>query len=315
MPESVRKILIVGIGEAGATHLEVLGHLDGIEVIAAVDPVPSRARLLPRDVPLFPSVSDASNCQPDIVVIATPTPTHAQVCYEVLKYFPDADLLVEKPVADNIIDARNILSSQHEGAIEVAFHMVFAPEVQWAIDLVDLRKSEFGRPISAQSWSGDPNQSRLPEMEATLGNSWIDSGINSLSVIDRFARVVRRTSLRQIGDSSWSVFAGTFDCESSDTHLFQAEILTSWNVTGRSRSTRIQYSSGAEVVMDHNAVAGYLIEDGRATDVFGSDGRTPRRRSHYIALYRHWLVDKGEIASREVTLRLHRLLLDSDGLS
>ena len=61
--------------------------------------------------------------------------------------------------------------------------------------------------------------------------------------------------------------------------------------------------------MDHNAVAGYIRQDGRATATFGSDGTIPRREAHYMALYKSWLANRDQIFSTETSMRLHELLL------
>jgi predicted dehydrogenase len=306
-------ILLVGVGEAGKTHLEVLEQIPSLSVVATVDTNASRSvTFRNRNLPVYKSTLEASRRHdPDVVVIATPTHTHAQLCDEVIKNFPALTILVEKPAADDIIDAQRLLDGRGGTVpVNVALHMAFAPEVCWGANLVRARISDLGVPISIQSWSGDPHQSDLVSAESRFGTSWIDSGINSLSVIERFARTIGRRSLRRLGQPSHSTFEGIFTCE-SETGQVEATVLTSWNVTDSTRSTRVRYSSGAEVVMDHHAVAGYLIEDSRVTEVFGSDGSIPRRASHYKALYQWWLVDNNPIFLPETTLRLHNLLLES----
>src|SRR5689334_9740852 len=76
-----------------------------------------------------------------------------------------------------------------------------------------------------------------------------------------------------------------------------------------SRWTRIRYSSGAELFMDHNAVAGYIRQNGEACAIFGSDGTMPRREAHYRALYKSWLTKQDQIFSTDTSARLHALLL------
>lgn len=148
----------------------------------------------------------------------------------------------------------------------------------------------------------------MASAQARLGNSWIDSGINALSVIERFVKPVERTSLRQIGDLAHSVFEGTFICEANGERL-PANVLTSWYSTAPSRWTRIRYVSGAELVMDHNAVAGYIRQDGETSAMFGSDGSVPRREAHYRAMYKSWMTQQNQVFSTETSVRLHRLLL------
>ncbi len=313
MPGPAHRIILIGLGAAGTTHLTVLEDIPSVAVVATVDKYRSQPVVFRGEkLPLYERVLEARELQDiDIAVVATPTPTHAAVCREVAEHFPDATILVEKPAAENLADAQELLA---DGAgkplVHVALHMAFAPEVSWAASLVTARMPDLGAPVAIESWSADPYQSDLASAQSTLCTSWIDTGINALSVIDRFARVVSRTSLRRIGKPSWSMFEGIFGCEVAGGYC-EASILTSWNVTDSTRSTRIRYSSGAEIVMDHNAVAGYLMEDGRTAETFGSDGSTPRRTSHYEALYRWWLTDGHPIHEPEAALRLHTLLLSS----
>lgn len=90
---------------------------------------------------------------------------------------------------------------------------------------------------------------------------------------------------------------------------FEALIVTSWHVTAPTRTTRIIFASGAELVMDHHAVAGYLFDGGTVDTLFGSDGRIPRREAHYQALYQSYLVDDRPTMSSEASIHLHDLLL------
>jgi len=306
---STQNIILIGVGAAGTSHLEALESVPSVNVIAAVDIEPPPSVVFrKKEVPVYHSIPEVKRLRPDIVIVATPTPTHAVVCDEVTKYFPAVTIIVEKPAADNLHDAQRLLDGRKRPQpVIVAFHMAFAPEVRWALNAVTARKSALGHPISVQSWSGDPYIFD-DTAESTFGNSWIDSGINALSVIDLFVNVVNRRSLRQLGRSSWSIFEGAFGCKSGSYQL-EASVLTSWYVTDSTRSTRIRYSSGAEVVMDHNAVAGYIVEGGRTTDVFGSNGTVPRRTSHYKQLYQSWLVNNHPVSSPGTALRLHTLLL------
>ena len=226
LPE--RKILLIGLGEAGGTHLEVLEKIPSLSVVAAVDVDASRsASFRNKTVPLYRSSFDVSSKHdPDVVVIATPTPSHAQLCDEIANTFPDATILVEKPAADNLLDAQRLLDGSNRNPVNVALHMAFAPEVRWAANVVHARPFDLGMPLAIQSWAADPYQSNMPAAEAALGTSWIDSGINALSVIELFVKVVERESLRHLGRMSWSTFEGVFRCESGQGEL-EAVILTS----------------------------------------------------------------------------------------
>lgn len=312
MTEPRHRILIVGLGEIAATHLKVLEQVPGADVVAGADIKP-RPGLTFRghQLPVYTTPREAARHQPDIVVIATPTPTHASVCAEVAGLFPAARILVEKPAAGNLADAHRVLRDigSHQ-PVDVAYHMAFAPEVTWGIRATQAAASVLGPAVSAEASFADPYEEHYEPAAARLGNSWIDSGINALSVLRRFTDPAERISLRRIGEPSASVFEAHISCRSNGRDL-DALILTSWHVTDPAKTTRIRYSSGAELVMDHTAVAGYLIVDGRIADVFGADASVPRPERHYRALYQTWLTGNQPIATQQDHLLLHDLLLQS----
>lgn len=304
-------IVLIGAGAAGGSHLRAIERIPSLHAVAAIDVNPAVvAPFRGARIPVYSSASQASSIhRPNIVIVATPTPTHAEVYREASKSFTASNFLIEKPAADTLEDARHLIEGMGKGPqVSIALHMGFAPEVSWGKKITDSRAAQLGHAVWIESWAGDPHQQDMDVATATLGDSWIDSGINSLSVIDRFATVISRTSLRKLGEEGWSAFEGTFTCDSGGRQA-TAAIRTSWRVTDATRSTRIRYSSGAELVMDHHAVAGYLTQNGRITEIFGSDGTVPRRDSHYAALYQWWLVDGNPVASPGTAMRLHDLLL------
>lgn len=142
------------------------------------------------DRPVYPSVRAASEeHQPAIVVIATPTPSHASACDEAARYFPGARLLVEKPAAATLAGARHVLSGlgRHQ-PVDVAYHMSFSPEVTWGQEIVRANQPRIGDLISAGLFFTDPYYDDFGHAQAALGNSWLDSGINALSVLSRHHR-------------------------------------------------------------------------------------------------------------------------------
>jgi len=305
------QILIAGLGEVAQTHLRVLEQTPGADVVAGLD-IAAKPEMTFRGhtAPLYRTPEDAAaHHDPDVVVIATPTPTHATVCGQITACFPAARILVEKPAASDLRGARHVLMDiGSRQPVDVAYHTAFAPEVSWGDETVRASADDLGSPVAVEAYFTDPYQDDFHATSQRLGNSWLDSGINALSVLTRFVQPVKRSSLRRIGEPSRSVFEAHLICQAAGSEL-DALILTSWHVNDRAKTTRIRYSSGAELVMDHTAVAGYLTRNGRVAAIFGSDRTIPRRERHYLALYRWWLSEGNPIMPAETSIRLHELLL------
>ena len=147
----------------------------------------------------------------------------------------------------------------------------------------------------------DPYYDDFERAAATLGNSWLDSGINALSVLARFATIDERESLRSIGTERQSIFEARLACHDGSApnvgRPAQALLVTSWHAADGAKTTRLRYASGLELLMDHTAVAAYLLRDGRVESAFGADRSIPRRERHYRALY-DWCLTEGRPRSR-----------------
>ena len=92
---------VVGLGTIARTHLEVLGSLEGVRVVFGVDSGEPSASL-PEGAPLFGSLGQAigASAVPELLVIATPTPTHVDLASQALAE-TSARVLVEKPLSDD----------------------------------------------------------------------------------------------------------------------------------------------------------------------------------------------------------------------
>jgi predicted dehydrogenase len=311
-PKVKSTFLIVGLGEIGHVHLAALGQIPGVEVVAGVDTASLSPEFRGRSLPVHKTVREAAgHHDPDVVVIATPTSNHAEICGQVADSFAHARMLVEKPAADNLTDARYVLAEiGATRAVDVAYNMSFSPEVTWAAEMAMDSRAGLGMPLAVESWFTDPYSGQIEVARSRFGDSWIDSGINALSVISRFAEPAERTSLRQIGPDGESSFEARLSCRGNlNGPSVAALILTSWHVADPAKNTRIEYSCGAELVMDHTAVGGYLIRDCAVVATFSRDRSILRRDRRYRALYHQWVVENKPLMPASRSLRLHELLL------
>lgn len=305
-------ILIVGLGTVAESHVRALEHLPDAQLTAGVDP--DRTKQLHfrgASLPVYPSVREASRAHtPAAVVIATPTPCHAAVCADVTTHLPYARLLVEKPAAAVLADARGMLSGTGtHRPVDIAYHMAFSPEVTWGTEAVRDRQPEIGDLESAELFFADPYYDDYDRAAATLCSSWLDSGINALSVLSRFTTVTGRRSLRSLGTERQSTFEARLTCQQGGTAA-EALIVTNWHVTDAAKTTRLSYTSGAELLMDHTAVAAYLYANGTVEAWFGADRSIPRRERHYRALYQWWLIEGNPTLPADTSRNLHELLLN-----
>lgn len=94
---------LIGVGAMGANHLRVLDSLDGVELVAVVDPDPAAGVRL-REGQAADSLEQALERGLDYAVLAVPTKLHAQLAFQLADAGVHA--LIEKPVAPDARTAR-----------------------------------------------------------------------------------------------------------------------------------------------------------------------------------------------------------------
>jgi len=129
------KICIVGEGAFANKHLDGLANIKDAEVVSIVGGVAeaTQAVAAKRGIPHWTLDLDEGINQPGVeaVIIASPTPIHAQQAIHCLKAGKHVE--IEVPIADSLIDARNIVATQQEtGLIAMGGHTRrFNPSHQW----------------------------------------------------------------------------------------------------------------------------------------------------------------------------------------
>lgn len=128
-------ICVVGEGAFGNKHLEALNAIKGIEVTWLVggqaevtQAVAKHHKIEQWSCELQEALEDNNL---DGVILATPTPLHATQAKQVMR--AGKHLLVEIPMADNLVDAKELVKVQKEtGVIAMAGHVRrFNPSHQW----------------------------------------------------------------------------------------------------------------------------------------------------------------------------------------
>ncbi|MFI5645892.1 Gfo/Idh/MocA family protein [Kitasatospora sp. NPDC051705] len=281
------RVGLVGVGIIAATHLAVLAERDDVELEFTVDPRPSGAVDFRGAVPPhYGSLAAALDLhQPDLVVLATPTETHAELATAALLR-STAGVLVEKPLVHDLATLAGLRALDGEvdvrGRLFTAHHFAFSPEVEWAAELL-AGHPDWGPVTTVTSAFYDPYVLRGPEAFASYVSSWMDSGVNQLSMLTRFVELTELTSARETdgGASAWCS-VGFRSRGGTGT----ARLRSSW-LTGSSskESSLVLGRSGVEVWIDHTAMTGFAARGGELLADFGNDGRTPRKVAHYRPLY------------------------------
>ncbi|MFE6055587.1 Gfo/Idh/MocA family protein [Kitasatospora sp. NPDC056446] len=281
------RVGLVGVGIIAETHLAVLAERPEVELEFTVDPrVAGPVGFRGEAPPHYRDLARALDAhRPDLVVLATPTETHAELTSLVLLR-SSARVLVEKP----LVHDRASLAALREldGAVDVrgrvltAHHFAFSPEVDWAADLL-AGHPEWGPVTTVTSAFYDPYVSRGAEAFASYVSSWTDSGVNQLSMLTRFVDLAGPASVRQTdgGASAWC----TVDFRSRG-ETGTARLRSSWLTGASSKESSLVFGrSGVEVWIDHTAMTGFAAREGELLAVFGNDGLTPRKVAHYRPLY------------------------------
>lgn len=121
------KVAILGLGDAGmAMHLPALQGIAGVVVAGACDPDPvRRAAASSRwKIPVFATSGELiAAAKPDLVVVATPPDTHPALCIEAFN--AGADVLCEKPFAETVDEADDVLSAAASAGRRIALNHEF----------------------------------------------------------------------------------------------------------------------------------------------------------------------------------------------
>lgn len=121
------KIAIIGLGVMGKNHYKTLQQLKQVEIVGLCDPF-SDSEFKHK---LYRNLDEMlDETQLDGAIVATPTALHKQTAIKCIKR--NINLLIEKPVASTIDDAKSILDETNNGKSKVLIGHIerFNPAIQ-----------------------------------------------------------------------------------------------------------------------------------------------------------------------------------------
>ena len=304
------RVAVVGIGRVSRFHVEALEMIDGVEVVGGFDVDPEkRLTLRGRKYPAFASLERLLSVDPTTVIVATPTASHSDTCSALLAGgAPPARLLVEKPVGTSLRQVEKLLATPPEKTEVMAiYHAAHAPEVLWAMENVAQWQATHGPVVGYETTFADPYRGLDRAQRESLVDSWLDSGINALSIALRFVALQDVHNVRCSGpDDSAHQTEILFG---SASRVRSGSIRTSWDVDSAEKHTAIRFESGAILRLDHQNICGSIGGAGRTLGSFAYRGDTPRLTLHYRNAFTSLFTGHGsECYGTGDSLLLHRLL-------
>ena len=257
-------IALLGAGRMGQLHAELLASIPEVHVVAVADPDEESARkgaFLARADRLYGDPLEAlEDPQVEAVVIATPTPTHAELVREAAKR--RKAIFCEKPVALDLRSTEDALTAvRHYGVpFQIGFQRRFDPGYAEAKRL--LSEGQLGQVEQFRAVGRDPAPPPLEYLKAS-GGMLLDMSIHDLDL----ARFL-------VGEVKEVLAWGAVRVEPQIGELGDVDTVT----------VLLRFENGALGVVENSrrAVYGYDVR----TEVFGEKGKlvveafpkTPLRR-------------------------------------
>ncbi|MDR3273577.1 MAG: Gfo/Idh/MocA family oxidoreductase [Flavobacteriaceae bacterium] len=127
-------VALVGLGQIGKLHLEILSQLPDFHITAVVEP-----REIPCNFPKYPTIEDCNNHHQeiDLYTIATPNGFHYRQAKKLL-YF-GKNILIEKPAAlhKNQVEELVHLAREKHLRLFSSLQLRFSPMVAYVKKLID----------------------------------------------------------------------------------------------------------------------------------------------------------------------------------
>jgi predicted dehydrogenase len=103
------RLAVIGVGHLGQIHARLLSQLEGVELVAVVDPSESARAAVAGELKIAGHAQHAPLLgQIDAAIIAAPSRLHHAVAIDLLKH--GVHVLVEKPVTLNVGDADELIA-------------------------------------------------------------------------------------------------------------------------------------------------------------------------------------------------------------
>jgi predicted dehydrogenase len=242
------RIGIIGLGRAGAVHLDALRQVEGAEVVAVCDPSPAaRRRARASDIRAYTDPSTMlEDANLDAVIIAAPPADHAELAIASLDR--GLDVLCEKPLALTTWDALTMLetASRRRRQLLLATKFRHVPELATARELIT--SGTLGEPVAFEVCFCSPvdmSKRWNSQRRRAGGGVIIDNGCHAFDIVSYLFGSVKRVqaNLHKPLQHLTVEDGATLQIGAADGVIGKADV--SWSLsTGRNSYVKVHGSRG-----------------------------------------------------------------------
>ncbi len=310
------KVALAGVGHVAQYQMAALGDAKGLIFVGAMDIDEAKIETVSNKIPFYLDIDEMiSNCEPDVIIVSVPNVDHAKVARKVMD--KNVHVLIEKPTTTTLEDFDELIDIAERQNVfcHTAFHASFARDLLWFLEHRAEIESETGELTGFFCGFYDPYYSKkgLDKAAISLQGSWIDSGINALSVIDQLVDKlsVEESRLSKIYDGDLIQLQGAVDFSfttSGSSKIGYGQIDTNWTLGLNRKQTTLHYgTSHNRIILDHSNQAVKLIGPTAQTKtLFKVSDNRPRLIAHYDGVFSDLV--SSLLAGRDNRTKSRRLL-------
>lgn len=289
---------------------------------------------LSKDVLYYNDFENFMESDIDVVVIATPPKTHFQLAIDCLSR--KKSVLIEKPMVLSIDRLYQLYECArcNDVLIHVAYHASFATDLQWYLDNRSMLSEKYGFKRLSRIFCGfyDPYMidDKMLSQKAKLEGSYIDSGVNELSVCDRIVDLDGFLCIKhnQKKDKNGILIESNSFFSNGKTSLI---LDTGWVYNLNRKRTVLQFEDcEKQLVLDHsnqrviiqplmtyNSIISSFhnqeeIEINRDNELLFEDISEQRLNRHYMGVFSNYEQAYAKrLTNERSTVKIHKLLFEN----
>ncbi|MCB0283332.1 MAG: Gfo/Idh/MocA family oxidoreductase [Calditrichaeota bacterium] len=189
--DSKLKVVVVGAGHMGASHARAYRQLNGFELAAIVAPSSSRRTPLAKElgnIAEFAALDDAlKNIDADVVSINSYPDTHYSYAMQSLEH--GAHLFMEKPIAETVEQAREIVALANKKNLKVVVGYILRQHPAW-MEFINIART-LGKPLVMRMNLNQQSSGTQWETHKQLMKSMspiVDCGVHYVDVMCQMTR-------------------------------------------------------------------------------------------------------------------------------